>query len=157
LKGSGEFQQKEKEGRTMKRILAIVCFTVFVLVPLSAQAQSILAEKYGYDIFEFSMIEELRKAQAVFVTSSSLEVSDVVSFVQRVVEERSALENNIEFVGVYGIHQEGNSARIFYRIKKMVKGTGTPAAFETSTVDLVRFTSGVWFYPKRNEYVVKVK
>jgi hypothetical protein len=157
LKVSGAFHQKEKEGEKMKRILAIVCLIAFGLVPLSAQAQTILAEKYGYDIFEFSMLEELRKADAVFVTSSSLEVSDIVSFIQRIVEKQSALENDIQFVGIYGIHQEGNSARVFYRIKKMVKGTGTPAAFETSTVDLVRFTSGVWFYPKRNEYVVKEK
>ena len=141
----------------MKRILAIVFLMTFVLVPLSTQAQSMLEEKYGYDIFEFSMIEELKKADAVFVTSSSLQVIDVVAFIQSIVEARSAMENGIEFVGIYGIHQEENSARVFYRIKKMMKDTGTPSAFETSTVDLVRFTSGVWFCPERNHYLVKKK
>ena len=141
----------------MKRILAMVFLLTFVLVPLSTQARNRLAEEYGYDIFEFSMIEELKKADAVFVTSASLGVSDVLGFIQRVVETRSALEQGIEFIGVYGIHQEGNSATIFYRIKKMMKGTGTPSTFETSTLDFVRFTSGVWFCPETNHYVVKKK
>jgi len=141
----------------MKRILATVFLVTFVLVPLSTYARNTLAEKYGYDIFEFSMVEELKKADAVFVTSSSLEVRDVVSFIQRIVEERSVMEDKIEFVGVYGIHQEGNSATVYYRIKKMMKDAATPLAFETSTVDFVRFTSGVWFCPDRNYYLVKTK
>ena len=139
----------------MKRILAIIFFMTFVLFPLSAQAQTILEEKYGFDIFEYSMIEELKKADLVFVTSSGLEVSDIVSFIQRIVENRNLTEGEIKLVGIYGIHQEGNSAKIFYRIKKMIKGTGTPSAFETSTLDLVRFTSGVWFCPEIDHYVVK--
>ena len=141
----------------MKRIPAIALLMAFMLVPLSIQAQSELAEEYFYDIFEFSMIEELKKANAVFVTSASLEVGDVVAFIQRVVETRSAMENGIEFVGIYGIHQEGNSARVFYRIKKMMKDTETPSAFETSALDFVRFTSGVWFCPEKNHYLVKKK
>jgi hypothetical protein len=141
----------------MKRILGMVFLVTFVLFPLSTQAQSVLEEKYGYDIFEFSMIEELKKAHALFVTSSTLDVSDVVAFIQRIVEVQSAMENNIEFVGVYGIHQEGNSATVFYRIKKMMKDAATPLAFETSTVDFVRFTSGVWFCPEKNHYLVKRK
>jgi hypothetical protein len=141
----------------MKRILAIVFLVTFVLVPLTSQARNRLAEEYGYDIFEFSMIEELRKADAVFVTSSSLGVSETVSFIKRIVEEQSALENKIEFIGIYGIHQEGNSATVYYRVKKMLKGTGNPSAFETSTVDFVRFTSGVWFCPEKNLYLVKKK
>ena len=141
----------------MKRIPAIALLMAFMLVPLSIQAQSELAEEYSYDIFEFSMIEELKKADAVFVTSASLEVRDAVAFIQRTVETRSAMENGIEFVGIYGIHQEGNSATVYYRIKKMMKGTGTPAAFETATENFVRFTSGVWFCPDKNHYLVKKK
>ena len=141
----------------MKRILPVVFLMTFALVPLSSHAQSTLEEKYSYDIFEFSMIEELKKADAVFVTASSLGVSDVVAFVTRIVEARSAMENKIEFVGIYGIHQEGNSAKVYYRIKKMMKDTATPSAFETSTVDFIRFTSGVWFCPERNHYLVKKK
>jgi hypothetical protein len=141
----------------MKRILAIAFFVTFVLVPFSTQARDRLAEQYGYDIFEFSMIEELKKADAVFVTSASLAVSDVLAYVRRIVETRSAMESGIEFVGIYGIHQEGNSATVYYRIKKTAKNTATPLAFETSTIDFVRFTSGVWFCPEANHYLVKKK
>ena len=141
----------------MKKLLAITFFFTFALVPLISPAQSLLEEKYGLDIFEYSMIEELKEANAVFVTSGSLQVSDVVGFVKRFVNEMSAAGNATELVGVYGIHQEGNSATVFYRTKKLVKGTGVPAEFETSTLDLVRFTSGVWFHPERNEYVIKMK
>jgi hypothetical protein len=154
--GTRKFQQK-KEGKKMKRILAIAFLVTFVLVPFSAQARDRLAEEYGYDIFEFSMVEELKKADAVFVSSASLGVSDVVAFIKRVVETRSAMENGIEFIGIYGIHQEGNSATVYYRIKKLMKGTGTPSVFETSTIDFVRFTSGVWFCPEGNHYLVKKK
>jgi hypothetical protein len=149
------FFAKKKEGEKMKRILAIAFLVTFVLVPFSTEARNRLAEEYGYDIFEFSMIEELKKADAILVTSSSLQVIDVVAFIQRIVEARSAMENGIQFVGIYGIHQEGNSARVFYRIKKMMKDTATPSAFETSTVDFIRFTSGVWFCPEKNHYLVK--
>ena len=141
----------------MKKLLAVIFFITFVLVPLSSPAQSLLEEKYGLDIFEYSMIEELKEASAVFVTSSSLQVCDVVDFVKGVAEESTPAGNTIKLVGIYGIHQEGNSATVFYRTKKLLKGTGVPAAFQTSTLDLVRFTSGVWFYPEHNEYVVKKK
>ena len=50
----------------MKRIPAIALLMAFMLVPLSIQAQSELAEEYSYDIFEFSMIEELKKADHQF-------------------------------------------------------------------------------------------
>jgi hypothetical protein len=155
--GDRKTPAKNKEGEKMKRILAIVFMMTFLLVPLTTQAQSELAEKYGYDIFEYSMIEELKEAHAVFVTSSSLGVSDVVAFTKGIGEARSALKNEIEFVGIYGIHQEGNSATVFYRIKKAMKDTATPSVFETSTIDFVRFTSGVWFCPEGNHYLVKKK
>ncbi len=83
--------------------------------------------------------------EAGFVTSERLTIDDVKSFM-----DVQCQEKGLKVITIYGIHQEENSASVFFL-------AGQGAKSWVYRYGLVRLNSGRWFYPEsRTNNILKV-
>lgn len=100
-------------------------------------------------IFFVLMLSQAVFAQEKPVTSEKLTDEDVMPYLKNVV---AAEWKGIILGRVVGVYQNGNQAEIFFTSRPNFEG-----ATENweSTLTVIRFTSGVWFDPKRRRILTK--
>jgi hypothetical protein len=74
------------------------------------------------------------------VTAEKLSISDVEAYAKKIEGKYPKFE-------VIGIHQEGNTAIVYYQYQK------SGFAPHVDEFKIVRFNSGKWFYPEEKELV----
>lgn len=77
-----------------------------------------------------------------FVIADKLSIADVEAFADKASGKYPKFK-------VLGVHQEGNSAEIYYQYRK--KGFGP----HEDEIEVVRFNSGKWYSPEENEFLHK--
>jgi len=81
------------------------------------------------------------------VTAEKLMIGDVKGHLAR--------GDWLTLVEVFGIHQEGNKATVYYRGKEPVPPFMSKEGFQTTeaTLELVRFNSGKWFVKRDGTFL----
>lgn len=74
-----------------------------------------------------------------FVTADKLSIADVEVYANKVVGNQPNFK-------LLGIHQEGNSATLYYHYQK--RGF----AAHLDQLKLIRFNAGKWYCPEKNEF-----
>lgn len=107
-------------------------------------------------------------AQQKPVTSEKLSIEDVKPYLEKILKSRNATLQQ-----VYGVHQEGSQATVYYLAEGPsifgLPGPGGPGSKSPAVggpggdkrgplreqLRLVRFNSGEWFDPQNRSFVVK--
>jgi hypothetical protein len=74
------------------------------------------------------------------VTAEKLSIPDIQAYAKKI-------EGKYPNFEVIGIHQEGNTAKVYYQYQR--SGFGA----HVDQFEIVRFNSGKWYYPEEKEFV----
>jgi hypothetical protein len=117
--------------------------------------------------FQF-VLTQAAVAQQKPLTSEKLSIDDVKPHLEKILKSRNATLQQ-----VFGVHQEGNQATVYYLAEGPsifgVPGSGGPGSKSPAVggpgaekrgplkeqLRLVRFNSGEWFDPQHQSFVVK--
>jgi hypothetical protein len=122
---------------------------------------------FGLLCFLFALAQAA-VAQQKPLTSEKLSIDDVKPYLEKILKSRNATLQQ-----VYGVHQEGSQATVYYLAEGPsifgVPGSGGPGSKGPAVggpgaekrgplkeqLRLVRFNSGEWFDPQNKSFVVK--
>ena len=122
---------------------------------------------FGLLCFLFALAQAA-VAQQKPLTSEKLSIDDVKPYLEKILKSRNATLQQ-----VYGVHQEGSQATVYYLAEGPsifgVPGSGGPGSKSPGVggqgvekrgplkeqLRLVRFNAGEWFDPQNKSFVVK--
>ena len=105
-------------------------------------------------MFFVIFLPALSFADGKIVTSKELSLNDITPFLKsRLSAPPNQFGQKEVFKEVFGVHQKGNEATVYYSYDFLVKGKLRNIAYKSK--QLVRFNSGKWYLPAYNTFLTK--
>ena len=152
-----------------KKILLILCCLILSEVSM-VRAEDVIGSKtlstddVGQYVGIMDIYKDLGKDAIDVIDSKTLSIDDVVEYVSIIAMYKGLGKDadlNYKFENIFGIHQEGNVADIYYSYSYLRKiGTSDNSRkkeIQTEKLQIVRLNSGKWFDIKSFKFITKRK